>query len=325
MLQLIKNVRAEFEKRFSKNGEFQKNIAILKEWKKKYPKNEDVKKMLQIFRQKIYGIKGANFVYEKITDIFENRFPFLNGVFEIENVKFDLTSRPARVAFCYELMDILLNDEHFKKTENHDVFYPLMQIISSIFTENTYQSHSVFLKSGDVVVDAGANIGMFSLFANKFYACKCYAFEPIKSVIDLLEKNIALNHKESAIEVIPYALSNKECDANIQVDLNILGSLLVRNQGNTVGLEKIHCITLDQWVNENHISKIDFIKADIEGSERYMLSGATGVLQKFAPKLSICTYHLPDDPQVLEGIILRANPKYKIEHARKKLYAYLPE
>ena len=91
------------------------------------------------------------------------------------------------------------------------------------------------------------------------------------------------------------------------------------------GFEKIHCVKLDQWVNENQITQIDFIKADIEGAERYMLSGATEVLRKFAPKLSICTYHLPDDPQVLEKIIIKANPKYKVIHTVKKLYAYVPE
>jgi hypothetical protein len=83
-------------------------------------------------------------------------------------------------------------------------------------------------------------------------------------------------------------------------------------------------ITLDGFVHENNLEKVDFIKADIEGAERYMLMGAKNVLHDFAPKIAICTYHLPDDPKVLRELILDANPKYIIEEKYKKLYAYVP-
>ncbi|MDR1986982.1 MAG: FkbM family methyltransferase, partial [Treponema sp.] len=83
----------------------------------------------------------------------------------------------------------------------------------------------------------------------------------------------------------------------------------------------IDITSLDAFVEKNKIKKIDFIKADIEGSERDMLHGAVNVLKNFAPKLAICTYHLPDDPEVLSKKILDANPRYKIIHLRKKLFA----
>ena len=86
----------------------------------------------------------------------------------------------------------------------------------------------------------------------------------------------------------------------------------------------VPAITLDAFVERNNIEHVDFIKADIEGAERNMLRGATRILKEFAPKLSICTYHLPDDPQVLREIILNANPKYRIVEKIKKMYAYVP-
>ncbi len=70
---------------------------------------------------------------------------------------------------------------------------------------------------------------------------------------------------------------------------------------------------------------MDFIKADIEGAERKMLKGAKETLRKYAPKLSICTYHLPDDKEVLTKIILEANPAYIITYKWDKLYAYIPD
>lgn len=56
-----------------------------------------------------------------------------------------------------------------------------------------------------------------------------------------------------------------------------------------------------------------------------MLKGAVNVLRDFAPKLSICTYHLPDDKMVLEQIVKDANPDYIIEHDYKKMYCYVPD
>ncbi len=84
-------------------------------------------------------------------------------------------------------------------------------------------------------------------------------------------------------------------------------------------------VTLDSFVRENNLERVDFIKADIEGFERHMLLGAQETLRKFAPKLALCTYHLPDDPQVLENLIKQANPNYNVVQKRKKLYASVPK
>ncbi len=59
------------------------------------------------------------------------------------------------------------------------------------------------------------------------------------------------------------------------------------------------------------------------GGERLMIEGAQWVLKNYAPKLAICTYHLPDDKKVLTDLILKANPDYKIIHKWRKLYAYV--
>lgn len=146
-----------------------------------------------------------------------------------------------------------------------------------------------------------------------------YAFEPDQGIIDAyLSKTAEYNGN---IEVLPYALSNYTGTAHFAQDrINIGGGNII--EGASSGIT-VPVTTLDAFVEEKGIEKVDFIKADIEGAEREMLQGATRVLKDFAPKLSICTYHLPDDKEVLEKIVLDANPKYHIRHAYKKMYAYV--
>ena len=83
----------------------------------------------------------------------------------------------------------------------------------------------------------------------------------------------------------------------------------------------VETITLDSFVKERGLDRVDFIKADIEGYERYMLMGARETLRKFAPKLVLCTYHLPDDAEVLSALIKEANPDYNIVLKHYKLFA----
>ena len=49
--------------------------------------------------------------------------------------------------------------------------------------------------------------------------------------------------------------------------------------------------TIDDFVSEQSIKKIDFIKMDIEGSEPNALKGAEGTIRKHRPKLAIAIYH----------------------------------
>jgi hypothetical protein len=69
------------------------------------------------------------------------------------------------------------------------------------------------------------------------------------------------------------------------------------------------------------LTKVDFIKADIEGMERDLLLGAKQTIARFKPKLAICIYHLADDPEILPKIIKDICPEYKITFSDKKLFA----
>jgi FkbM family methyltransferase len=207
--------------------------------------------------------------------------------------------------------------------DNHD--RSVVEYIDQYMMEGPYGysdgQFDVTVKKNDVVIDAGAWIGDFSAYAASKGAI-VYAFEPVKNVFDLLCKTEKLNNtgEQGKIYSVQKGLGNSEGDIMISINKKNSGSNSIIMQVGTT-TERISITTLDKFVEENKIDKIDFIKADIEGAERDMLRGASNVLKTFAPKLAICTYHLPDDPEVLEKIIVEANPDYKVVHLRHKLFA----
>jgi FkbM family methyltransferase len=189
----------------------------------------------------------------------------------------------------------------------------------------------VIVKKGDIVIDAGAWAGDFSAYAASKGA-KVYAFEPVYETHQWLCKTKALNNVDGEGQIYPVqkGLGCSDCELDISLIQNDSGAnsictdfidSLVSKDVKIQTTEKISITTIDKFVEENRLERVDFIKADIEGAERDMLKGATNVLKTFAPRLAICTYHLPDDPVVLERIIKEANPAYTVVHLRHKLFA----
>lgn len=188
--------------------------------------------------------------------------------------------------------------------------------------EGTYEQYDVTLNEGDVVLDVGANVGLFTVFASKKAKCQVYAFEPVTYTFNILLETIKLNGVENYAIPINIGLSNYSgyADINLSSENNLSASSILFVD-HAVETEKIEVTSIDEFIKVNNIEKVDFIKADIEGSERDMLEGAKQTLKNHRPKLAICTYHLPDDKDVLSRIILDANPDYRIEYSSHKLFA----
>lgn len=189
--------------------------------------------------------------------------------------------------------------------------------------EGAYENGEVNLQKNDIVFDCGANIGLFSTIAQQ-KGCIVYAFEPMPTAIGFLQELHTFLHDN--FHIVPYALSDTSGTATFHAQsFDLLGASLLEKSTSTDQNYIVNVTTLDEFVKSNHIEKVDFIKADIEGAERDMIWGAKETIQKYTPKLSICTYHLEDDKQVLEKRIKEINPNYIVEHKWKKLYAYIPK
>jgi len=201
-----------------------------------------------------------------------------------------------------------------------------IEFCNAVTCEGPYEFGEVSVSSDDIVIDCGANLGLFSAVASSKGAV-VHAFEPNKHIIrEILSKTSKYNPN---IKIHEVALSDKHEQTifwgsadNIgvgQIDMVSHGPKRTHNEKMIV-----QATTLDDFVKSENLPRVDFIKADIEGAERYMLKGARQVLKEFSPKLAICTYHGLDEPKVIRKLILDANPDYIIEQQPRKLYAHVP-
>ena len=240
---------------------------------------------------------------------------FKNDIWDFNGAKlpnYNLDS-PEKLYFIY-LDTLFVHCVH-----NDDYDYLLIDELDKILPEGAYSykknDFDVTVKESDVVIDAGAWIGDFSAYAS-VKGANVFAFEPSKDAFEYLKQTKELNNN---IEILEKGLGDKSGSFYLSnIEGNSVANQIVNTTNNT---EKIEVTTIDEFVKEYNLKRVDFIKADIEGFERYMLIGAKETLKRFAPKLTICTYHLPDDPEVLSKIILDANPNYTIVQKKKKLYA----
>ena len=214
---------------------------------------------------------------------------------------------------------VLFNDDYSEKT---------FDLCDEMLPEGLYglvsDKVNVTVEPGDIVIDAGSWVGDFAAYAS-VKGAQVYAFEPTDTTFDLLKRTVELNGN---ITPIKQGLSDQKTSMTLFVneDGNSGGNALRdKITVRMIPSSTVQTTTLDDFVREHNLPRVDFIKADIEGFERHMLAGAQETLARFAPKLALCTYHLKDDPQVMAELILKANPKYNIVQKRMKLFASVPE
>ncbi|MFJ3497025.1 FkbM family methyltransferase [Streptomyces sp. NPDC086091] len=82
-------------------------------------------------------------------------------------------------------------------------------IYNEIFVERTYLKHGIELSDGARIVDAGANVGLFSLFMKQeFPGARILAFEPIPAIHQALLENLD-SHGAKDVEVVRSALGSR--------------------------------------------------------------------------------------------------------------------
>jgi FkbM family methyltransferase len=144
-----------------------------------------------------------------------------------------------------------------------------MIVVNEIWKENVYEVKDTHFNRGGVVIDIGANIGTFSIYAANFGAT-VYSIEPEPHNLEALKRNIEINKMQDKVYPCPYAISDYKGTAVIH---DSGGGSSIKDDG-VFGAE-VEVMPLDNFFQLYHINDVDVLKIDVEGSEVEIILGAS--------------------------------------------------
>ena len=182
---------------------------------------------------------------------------------------------------------------------------------SEIYFEDVYLQRT--LKEGMNVIDAGANIGVYTVLAAEKVGNtgKVIAIEPEPKNYKQLLENIELNNFQN---VIPknIALLNHKGSEKLYLSSSPGSHSLIFHEDKNSYIE-VPVKTIDKLLEELDIKKVDIIKIDAEGAEAPILKGAEKTL-KINPNLKIivASYHYPSEIKEVQNILENKGYKTKV-------------
>jgi FkbM family methyltransferase len=170
------------------------------------------------------------------------------------------------------------------------------------------------VRAGDIVLDCGANIGVYTRTALDAGARLVIAIEPAPENIECLRRNFTAEVASGRVIIYEKGVWDKDdfLIINVAPGNPAADSFVITPQGSQAG-QRLPLTTIDKLTAELKLERVDYIKMDIEGAEKRALVGARETLRRFRPRLALSSYHVPDDPQKIPELVRAAWPGYRME------------
>ncbi len=176
-----------------------------------------------------------------------------------------------------------------------------------------YEAGEVRVRPGDIVLDCGANVGLFARKALARGARLVVAIEPAPRNLECLRRNLAHEVEAGRVIVYPKGVWDREDVLTLHIDpANTAAASFVTGSNGGQNVTHVPLTTIDRLVAELNLPRVDYIKMDIEGAETRALHGAAETLKRWRPRLAISAYHLPEDPRTIPAAVRAALAGYRM-------------
>ncbi len=151
------------------------------------------------------------------------------------------------------------------------------------------------------ILDVGANVGLYAILSGVTNPdAQVYAFEPHPNNASRIRKNVAINQL-SNVRVTEKAVGAEKQPISLTVPDDMRITRIASNdasfsrqfhQGELAYTDiEVVCTTLDHFIDEQKISKVDLIKIDVENFEMEVFKGATSLFARYTPVV-FCEIHM---------------------------------
>jgi FkbM family methyltransferase len=217
---------------------------------------------------------------------------------------------------------------YFKETQFGYFFLIEKDLISNYINnygyweKHLYYFYSQFIKSNDVIIDGGANLGFHSIiFAKLANQGKVYCFEPQPLIFNLLSANILVNDATDIIKQFRLGLGDKEEQLKISPLKDQIFSEDCINYGGRglTNSEKGEEEALLTTIDNLNLSKLDFIKLDVQGFELETIKGGETTIKNNYPIFFLENYiDQEKDQEVIELLQEWGYINYRLDTGHKE-------
>ena len=184
-----------------------------------------------------------------------------------------------------------------------------------------YGSAECRVRKGDIVLDCGANVGVFTRTAVDAGAGRVIALEPVPQKIECLNRNFESEIAAGQVSICPKGVWSENATLTMGLYKNpVLDSFIIQDRSiKTFGTAELPVTTIDHLVAELGLPRVDFIKMDVEGANPQALEGARETLSRHKPRLAVSTEDVDEDFLSLPPLVRQIVPDYRCVPGRARL------
>ena len=189
---------------------------------------------------------------------------------------------------------------------------------------NIYGGPASGIQAGDVVLDCGAHVGVYTRAALAAGARGVIAIEPAPENLECLRRNLVDEIETGSVVVYDKGVWNEDSFLELRIHNRNSGrDSFVMEWDEAEETIEVPVTTIDNLVRELDLKDVDIIKMDIEGAEVPALEGAHETIRKFRPRLAIAAYHLGGDALRISHLVQDLDVGFQMRCGPCREYPFL--